>query len=45
MLRSLKRLHDLDGDYRIFPGHESFTTLAAERENNYFMQDAAKSNL
>jgi len=44
MLGSLKRLHDLEGDYRVFPGHESFTTLAAERANNYFMQNAVKSN-
>jgi glyoxylase-like metal-dependent hydrolase (beta-lactamase superfamily II) len=45
MLRSLKRLHDLAGDYRVFPGHEGFTTLEAERQNNYFMKDAVQSNL
>ena len=34
--RSLKRLAALDGDYRVFPGHEESTTLQRERlENPY----------
>lgn len=36
--RSLKRLADLPGDYRVYPGHESSTTLDYERKYNPFMQ-------
>lgn len=38
MQRSLKRLADLPGDYRVYPGHESSTTLDYERKYNPFMQ-------
>lgn len=38
MQRSLKRLADLPGDYRVYPGHESSTTLNYERKYNPFMQ-------
>ncbi len=44
MLASLKRLHDMNGDYQVFPGHEGFTTLAKERANNSFMREAAKQS-
>ena len=37
MRRSVARVRDLDGDYRIYPGHEMFTTLSHEREYNPFM--------
>ena len=37
-LRSLKKLALLDGDYRVFPGHSSPTTLQAERESNPYMK-------
>lgn len=43
MMRSLKRLHDLPGDFRVFPGHEGLTTLEQERKNNYFMREAVNS--
>lgn len=36
-LRSLKKLALLEGDYRVFPGHSSPTTLQAERESNPYM--------
>ena len=37
MLSSLKRLSALDGDYKVFPGHEELSTLDYERKNNpYF---------
>ena len=42
MTRSLKRLHDLEGDYKVYPGHEGETTLEAERENNYYMKAAVE---
>lgn len=37
LLDSLRRLGELKGDYRIFPGHGSPTTLDYERRNNSFM--------
>ena len=40
MLRSLKRLHDLDGDYKVFPGHEGISTLNEERAYNPYMLQA-----
>ena len=36
MQRSLKRLADLPGDYRVYPGHEGSTTLDYERRYNPF---------
>jgi hypothetical protein len=27
----------LEGDYSVYPGHEEFTTLSYERENNAFV--------
>nr|WP_297180042.1 MBL fold metallo-hydrolase [uncultured Agathobaculum sp.] len=40
MLRSLKRLHDLEGDYKVLPGHEGLSTLAEERVANPYMLQA-----
>lgn len=40
ILRSLKRLAQLPGDYEVFPGHMSSTTLERERRYNYFMRMA-----
>ena len=40
ILRSLRRLYDLDGDYKVYPGHEGESTLARERQRNYFMLEA-----
>lgn len=40
MLRSLKRLHDLKGDYNVLPGHDELTTLQEERNNNRYMKEA-----
>lgn len=42
MLASLKRLHDLPGDYKVYPGHEGLTTLAQERVQNSYMREACK---
>lgn len=45
MLRSLRRLALLEGDYRVFPGHEFTSTLEEERRSNpwlrYAMQNPA----
>ena len=40
MMASLKRLAELEGDYRVFPGHEGFSTLDDERRGNYYMLQA-----
>lgn len=32
--KSLKRLFDLDGEYRVYPGHGPNTTLSIERQHN-----------
>jgi hydroxyacylglutathione hydrolase len=37
LLNSLRRLGELPGDYRVFPGHGSATTLDYERRNNSYM--------
>ena len=36
LIKSVKKLFALDGNYRVFPGHDEFTTLAHEREFNTF---------
>ncbi len=38
ILRSLARLAQLEGDYRVLPGHGEDSTLDAERRGNPFMQ-------
>ncbi len=40
MMRSLKKLHDMEGDYRVLCGHGDPTTLAAERRLNLYMRMA-----
>jgi len=40
LLRSLKRLSDIDGDMEVYPGHGDSTTLSRERSFNIFMQQA-----
>ena len=37
LVKSVKRLFDLDGDYTVYPGHEDFTTLSHERKYNTFI--------
>ncbi len=41
ILDSLEKLKNLDGDYHIYPGHESESTLEYERKNNPFMGSSA----
>ena len=40
MAASLRRLAALPGDYKVFPGHGEPTTLAEERKNNCYMEQA-----
>lgn len=42
MLVSLRRLAALPGDYEVFPGHMSATTLERERRVNYFIRAAMR---
>lgn len=38
MVKSLKKLKDLDGDYKVYPGHGPFSTLEHERKYNPLMR-------
>lgn len=40
IMRSLKKLALLPGDYRVCPGHEGLSTLEAERQSNYYLKQA-----
>ena len=40
MEQSLRRLGELEGDLRVFPGHNEFTTLERERETNPYLREA-----
>ena len=40
MLRSLKRLAQLEGDLQVLPGHMELSTLEHERRTNYYMRQA-----
>lgn len=37
MLRSLKTLSQIDGEYSVYPGHGEFTTLSHEKKYNPYM--------
>lgn len=37
IVESVKRLFALPGDYKVYPGHEEFTTLSHERKYNTFI--------
>ena len=37
ILKSLRRLRDLEADFRVFPGHGESTTLAQEKKYNPYM--------
>ena len=36
LIRSVKKLFALKGDFNVYPGHEDFTTLSHERKYNFF---------
>ena len=38
MLRSMKKLYAIDGEYRVCPGHENESTLSFEKDNNPYMK-------
>lgn len=39
MMKSLKKLSSLEGDYKIFPGHGEETALSCERKTNPYMRE------
>ena len=41
-LASLKRLGELEGDYQVLPGHDTFTSLDQERQGNPYLKQALK---
>ena len=43
IMKSLRRLNELEGDYQVFPGHEGQSTLEQERKSNYCMRMAMRS--
>ena len=42
IMRSLRRLGELEGDYRVLPGHEGQSTLERERQDNYCLRMAMR---
>jgi glyoxylase-like metal-dependent hydrolase (beta-lactamase superfamily II) len=40
LMKSLKRLYLLEGDFEVYPGHADATTLNRERKFNYYMNMA-----
>ena len=40
LLKSLRRLSALEGDFEVYPGHADSTTLSRERSFNYYMRHA-----
>ena len=40
LLKSLKRLADLDGEFEVYPGHAEATMLSRERSHNYYVRYA-----
>lgn len=44
MMRSLKRISLLSGNYAVFPGHGPKTTLNYERMNNPYMRESRYAN-
>jgi len=42
MMKSLKKLYELVGDYEVYPGHMEASSLERERKYNYFMRQAVE---
>ena len=42
LMASLKRLGELEGDYQVLPGHDTFTSLDQERRGNPYLKQALK---
>ena len=45
LMASLKRLGELEGDYQVLPGHDTFTSLDQERQGNpYLKQEIGRAS-
>ena len=42
LMKSLKRIAQLDGDYEVYPGHAESSTLNYERSFNPYMKQAMR---
>ena len=42
LMASLKRLGELEGDYQVLPGHDTFTSLDQERQGNPYLKQALR---
>jgi len=42
MMASLRRLYDLPGNYNVYPGHMSGSTLDNERRGNFYMKEFSR---
>ena len=42
MFTSLKRLGELEGDYKVYPGHGPGSTLERERRTNPYLRQAMR---
>ena len=40
LMRSLKKIGDLEGDFEVYPGHMQSSTLDRERRFNYYLKYA-----
>ena len=45
LIKSLRRLAEIPGDFDIYPGHMDTTTLERERKFNYYMRYAIENEL
>ncbi len=43
MMKTLRRLYELPGDFRVLPGHGDETTLSRERAQNPYMAEAIRT--
>ncbi|MBR5543135.1 MAG: MBL fold metallo-hydrolase [Oscillospiraceae bacterium] len=43
MMKSLKKLYELPGDFKVLPGHGEATTLSRERRYNPYMAEAVRN--
>lgn len=40
LLKSLKKIYELEGDYVVYPGHGDYSSLEFERKSNRYMAEA-----
>lgn len=45
MMKSLKRISEIQGEYNIYPGHGDSTTLEYEKKTNIYLGDPLNENL